>query len=204
MNPLPQDLSISDIYQWLGEGWFLFRHDGQFIVSSLEEEMTLRTITGVRHDLIRDRTYPLWPICGSLNLSEFGYAIYLERIQRRQYRRTYNHKCLSLTIPRKWEVMKAKSLEVDQIHPNTPVVIKEAFDPTYYTYTEALGLMDHEGWTSVALNPYIIVSGGPEKCHVYYRRKLVGTITNGQLVPIGDQSARIKRIIKFFEGRVRL
>lgn len=205
MKSIPEDVSMVDLHQWLGQGWFFYKEGETLVPAQLVDEMRISTIDDNCYHVQYSLTFPFWPVCGALNLD--GYAIYLERLQRRQYRRTYNSRCLSLTIPRKWEVMKspvASAVGISTLTPDDHEVIKAAFEPKYYTYTSAMRMMHTEGWVSVALNPYVIVSGGHEKCHVYYRRKLVGTIKDGCLTPIGAQDARIRRIIKFFEGRVRV
>jgi hypothetical protein len=70
----------------------------------------------------------------------------------------------------------------------------------YYTYTQALNMMETGQATSVALNPHLIVAGQL----VYYRNHLVAKMDGQRIIPMGCDNARIRRIIKFFEGRVTL
>jgi len=199
---IPKDVTMHDVWQWLGRGWFFHEKDGVRQPAELEqvgdERYAVSCTNGDNHTFRRQHCFPYWPQCGAVNMQ--GYAVVLNRTQQRQYRRTYNSRCVTMNIPRKWDVMKryeaAKNLSAD-----SPDVVIAAFEPVYYTYTRALGLLE-AGWVSVALNPYLVVAGTKEEQLIYYRSKLTARIIDGRLVPLDPSDKRNQRILKWFDGRV--
>lgn len=206
MNCLPSNLRLEDIDQWLSGGWFLFQSGDDSApepasLTGVDGEYGAQLMDGSRYPLKPDATFPFWPACGAVNLN--GYAVYLERLQQRQYRRTYNTSCINMHLPRKWDVMKRYGTAVSALTADSEDVVRAVFSPIYYTFSQAINMLD-ENWVSIALNPHLIVSGRNGEYHVYYRNKLIGTVSQGRITPIGSQQSRIRRIIKFFEGRVSL
>ncbi len=209
MKPLPSDINTNDISQWLEGGWFLFQsvdkeglEPAQVVFNHDNEQWSVVDIEGKTHPFLRSSIFPVWPECGSLNLE--GFAIYLQREQQRQWRRTYNDRCLTLTVPRKWDVMKMFGTEVTNVAPDHSVVVRAAFTPRYYTFSDALTKIENERWLSIALNPHMIIAGAENNYLVYYRGKLIAHITNGKIISLGLKIERIQRLLKFFEGRVTL
>ena len=202
---LPEDLTGSDVWQWLGRGWFYHLEPGQGRVpaqlqehDSREGRYTVSLTNGDTKEFKREECYPYWPQCGAINMQ--GFAIVIDRQSQRQYRRTYNDRCVLLNVPRKWDVMK-KYESAKLITPNSPEVVSAVFDPVYYTYTRALGLLE-QGWVSVALNPFLIVAGTVEEQLIYYRSKLTARIEGGKLMPLDPENKRNRRILKWFDGRI--
>ena len=200
---LPQDVAISDVWQWLGRGWFYHQESGKARVPAELQQMEndsyyVSLSTGDEKTFNRDECFPHWPQCGALNMQ--GYAIVLDRQSQRQYRRTYNSRCILLSVPRKWDVMK-KYDGVKLVTPDSPEVVNAAFAPVYYTYTRALSLLE-AGWVSVALNPFLIVAGTVEEQLIYYRSKLTAKVMDGKLIPLDSESKRNRRILKWFDGRL--
>lgn len=204
MISLPSGIGWDDVRQWLAGGWFLFRStpDGALRPAQLHERhdeyWTVRDLDGRTFRCIRSNTFPFWPQCGAINLD--GYAVYVTRAQRRLYRRTYNDQCTSITVPRKWDVMKRAGTKAGRLTPNSEMVVAAVFSPKYYTYSEALIMMESGQAVSVALNPHVIVAGEM----VYYRNNLVAQIAEGKITPMDAEDRQVSRILKFFEGRVRL
>jgi hypothetical protein len=204
---LPNDISVEDVGQWLGGGWFLAQRDAESAPEPatfchFDGNMGWRALDGHETILVRELTFPHWPTCGAVNLN--GYAIVLERMQVRQWRRTYNDRCITLHIPRKWDVMKRFGTSIGMLTPNHEDALRAAFSPIYYTFSQAVDKIEQERWISVALNAHLIIAGGDNAYLVYYRNKLIGNIKDGRITPLGTQDGRIRRIIKFFEGRVTL
>jgi hypothetical protein len=203
MQPIPEDVMTPDVWQWLNNGWFFHDSgDGKLCPAYMENsggDLTVMRVDGNEYDYVRHECFPHWPDCGAVNLH--GFAVILDRIQSRQYRRTYNTRCVELQIPRKWEVMKrypmAKTMTAD-----TPEVVNAVFTPTYYTYTRALELLG-SGWVSVALNPHLIVVGDRDSHLLYYRGKLLAKVEGGIVEPIDPANPRNIRILKWLDGRVR-
>jgi len=208
MKAIPESLCVEDVGQWLHGGWFLFKssEEGTLIPGRLVREyddndgeiLYIRDLDDGLFPLKRKWTFPFWPACGAVNLE--GYAVHIARTQMRMYRRTYNDQCTTVHIPSKWDVMKAHGSRVCNVTPASPSVIKAVFSPRYYSYEEAVRMMDKGEAVSVALTPYIIVT----EDMVYYRNRLIASIKDGKLVPIGGPIRQLGRIIKFFGGRVRL
>lgn len=209
MKSLPTGMSATDIGQWLNHGWFLFKadKDSPAELGQLQgggEDWTVRGLDGEMHNMVTKYVFPTWPLCGAVN-TERGFAVYIQRVQARQYRRTYNIQCVDMTVPRKWDIMKRFGTEImADLTPDTGWLVERIFNPQYYTFTEAYMRMSGERWVSVAINSHLMISGSPDDFAVYYRNDLVGTVTNGRLTPIGASQKRLGRIIKFFDGRVTL
>ena len=205
--PLPKDISSRDVVQWLQGGWFHVDKGTERIptVCSFEEirdsgQVRVIGTDGERFITAQSRIHAHWPICGALNID--GYAVVLNRESRQQYRRTYNSRCLTIDIPRKWDVMKAAGTEAS-VNPDTAMVVEAAFNPMYYSYSDALQRLA-EGSVSVAMNPHLIIAGDMGMLLVYYRGTLVGKVEGTQMLPIGGDDVRLRRLMKFFDGRVTL
>lgn len=203
MQPIPDDVGLDDVWQWLNRGWFKYQKGDTYVPATLVQvdrrEFAVQTTDGDEYPYKRGLCFPHWPTCGAVNLQ--GFAIIVERTQQRQYRRTYNNRCVLLDIPRKWDVMKRHPF-VQSLTPDNPEVVNALFNPEYYTYARALELLDG-GWVSVALNPYVVVAGTRDDQLIYYRGKLLARVVDGELKPLDDTNPRNRRILKFFDGRVR-
>lgn len=207
MNPIPNNLSQDDIGQWLQGGWFLAKANADSApepgqLCGVDDVLGWADMEGNQYPLVHDFIFPHWPRCGAVNLD--GYAVIVEREQMRQYRRTYNDRCVTLHIPRKWDVMKKFGTAMGSMGCNHPVIVAAVFSPRYYTFSQAIGMIEYDQWLSVALNPHLVIAGADDVYMVYYHNKLIGSIKDGKITPLGTQEGRIRRIIKFFEGRVSL
>lgn len=216
MERLPDDLSLGDTHQWLNGGWFIVRDDdGKYYPSQWdfidEDSGYIRCIrytpeeSGYSHewmDVRPDRVYIEWPRCGALNIASHKLAVFLERTQVRQYRRTYNANSLVLHIPRQWEAMRCTGPEIATLRPLNPEIALSAFDPEYPRYQEARDRLE-EGWFSVALSPHVIIAGEPDAHWVYVGHVLTARIEDGVIYPVGKNLQHVRRLLKFFE-EVRL
>lgn len=203
MQPIPSDVCLDDVWQWLNRGWFFYDHEGTLVPATMVQvdrrEFAVQTTGGDEYAFKTGKCFPHWPVCGAVNLQ--GFAMIVTRQQVRQYRRTYNNRCVLIEVPRKWEVMKRHPF-VKSINPDHPEVVNALFNPEYYSYDRVLELLDG-GWISVALNPYLIVAGERRDHLVYYRGKLLARVQEGELLPLDHTNPRNLRILKFFNGRVR-
>ena len=203
MNCLPEDLRVNDISQWLQGGWFFWKRSEEQEPEPAQitpggEAYEVITMDGVRAPLRNRHAFPYWPACGAVNLE--GFAVYVERRQVRQWRRTYNDQCVTVHVPRKWDVMKRQGADAVSINANSRALVRALFKPKYFTYSDALLMMETGQAVSVALNRQLVIAG----TLVYYRNKLVAKITDQKLVPVGTDARRLGRIVKFFEGRISL
>jgi hypothetical protein len=202
MQPIPNDVHGGDVWQWLNRGWFIHKRDGACVPARLEDvngdEFVVVRVDGEEYPYERDECFPHWPDCGAINLVNF--AVILVRESSRQYRRTYNSRCVSLDIPRKWDIMKTHPW-VKSISPDHPEVVSAAFEPKYHSYTRALELLA-SSWQSVALNPHLVVAGTQQDHAVYYRGDLIAQVCEGQVKPLDPSHPRGRRILKWLDGRV--
>lgn len=183
MMELPPDISPNDIAQWLEGGVFYARR-------GRERPWFLATYNGVRDngqvDVFhvgepeRSTVHPHnicvhWPKCGAINIAK-GFAVYVQRLQRKQYRRTYNSRCIRTSVPGKWQALKRLQPEDIYIDHGSHEFIQALFEPEYPLNTyEAIHRMTQGEWASVALNPQIILA----RTRVYYRGELVGRLRDG-------------------------
>lgn len=187
MIELAEGMSSGDVLQWLEGGVFLSRIDGAWEPVTLtmrpEGDGTVAVAPVGRPDAsLRVRYSDVrchWPTCGAINLPDSGYALYVQRVQRRQYRRTFNHRCVNLTVPGKWSLLK--SMAAADLSPPThsPEVVRAVFDPKYpASYEEAAELLSTR--PSVAVDPYITLVGYPNTA-VYYRADLSARMAYGSI-----------------------
>lgn len=165
MIQLPDDIVAKDVHQWLDGGWFYadrgkgpelarlnqIHPDGlQADVRFFDEKYTL---------LPFNKLFAEWPMCGSLNIfssshgkitSPGNFAVSLLRLQKKQWKRTYNSHCLKL-----------KTISETDAHfvysPGDKPIVGAAFSPVYFTYTQAVNQNFNAGWVSVAINPNLII-----------------------------------------------
>jgi len=181
MIEIPSDVQSHDINQWLDGGVFLARRndewtectfggahdDGRIICYFLDGDSATKERSDVRAH---------WPTCGSINMPKF--ALYVQRLQRRQWRRTFNARCISLSIPGKWQHLKQIEARELRVAADNPEFLRAVFNPTYPSnYDEAMQMLNDR--PSVALSPQILLVGSPNP-QVYYRGKLVGQMIGGR------------------------
>ena len=204
---IPESLSTRDVHQWLNSGWVIVTdpvsgdtYPARYEIALDDGLIQVVDSSGRTRNFSRSAVAAHWPRCGALNMG--GYAVVLQRRAMQQYRRTYNSRVLSLSVPHKWAIMKREGTEVPS-SPDDPALVEAAFNPRYFSYAEAIGKLD-QGWVSVALNPHIIVAGSPSEQLVFYRGELAAKITGGEIAPVGSDRRLIGRLLKFFDERVSL
>ena len=129
---LPLDgIGHDDLNQWLNRGWYVQIHEeGEVPVffHGVEGASLVGMDTQGRIKTAhRTKCFAHWPRCGAVNTPRF--AVFVDRTPQRQYRRTYNSRCLELLIPRKWELMKLYGAEVSTLTPDSVSVVSACFDP---------------------------------------------------------------------------
>lgn len=212
MIPLPKDIVAKDVTQWLGEGWFYAELTpnvfsvARLLVANGEENKAYLTL--LYNDPDKDveitcgfnQLYAFWPECGSLNIVpnkeqkiDGKYAVHLARLQKKQWKRTYNAYCLKL------RVISHKTDDFS-VSPDYSQVVAAAFNPEYFTYTEALDKFE-SGWRSVAINPSLLVSNSPrDEQIVYIDGELIGIIKEKKLTCFNPGLKR--RLLHHFDDLV--
>jgi hypothetical protein len=214
MIQLPDNLDVEDVHQWVGRGVFLaelenelrpcvlceHRSGGNLEVSPLLPSGRL----GRPSVVPRRKVYAAWPECGAVNLrdTETGhmFAAYVERLQRRQYSRTVNSRCLSLYVPERWSLYKRSGCSVrtgDGAVDQYKIAQLFAQRP-YPTVREAMELLPERG--SVAITNKLIVAidiaGRPR---LYYRTANVGSFAGGEFVPDRCKTVIADRVRRLLE-----
>jgi hypothetical protein len=164
--PLPDGISADDVNQWIGSGVCLVRtransdpvpavmleaHPGDPVRVRLHLPLTDRTTT-VNHT----SCFAHWPELGSFN-DPGGYAVHMERVAVRQYRRTLNDRCVRLTIPWRWQVTRKAQGYVDTSVTQDRLLLPwTSLYPANFDEAEA---KIAEGRCTVALNNRLIIAG---------------------------------------------
>lgn len=199
MLPLPDDICSSDVGQWLYGGVAVWKqedgecvpvvlrvahgHSQTAVCSSLRtDEDALGTV-----EIPFSQLYGHWPICGSINIPEVKLAIHVERVQQRQYRRTFNDRQVRYLVPRAWEArLRLPRQDLNLVRTSSPAVARALMAPDYPSVDAAFHMLS-TGWLTVAINPRVIIAcDAVGKRLVYYRGKVAASIVEGTLRPIAD------------------
>lgn len=215
---LAEDITTNDLAQWIDAGYFYVTVGGDERIcrvlnwpgQNMSGEFVVQDITNGENISVRNLQHITlhWPVCGYVNLLHSKFAVHLRRLQRRQWCRTYNTHCVSLSVPSLYTVRRtigdtSYNALRDKLRTNNPQIVKYVFDPTYYSYQEADHLMRSEGWASVALTSNCLLCKTANGQHdVYYRQEFAGTIDGGQLDPVSETLT--KKILKVMGGYVRV
>lgn len=205
MIELPDDIGRDDMYQWLDGGVFLVSVDEEWrpavLVAAHEGAGPDRLVRVVlvggnrRVDVEQRDIRAHWPVCGAINMDRF--ALYVQRLQRRQYRRTFNPRCVRVSVPGKWACLKALSAQELQVDMIDDDFLLELFNPTYPNdMGQALASLNERA--SIALNPALVLVRGPDPA-VYYRGQAAGRIVGGEFRPECDERTA-RRIRKMAGG----
>ena len=180
MIELPHDMRREDVSQWLEGGVFYAqpREGSEWKLALLRGVpepglVSVRWVsTGDSAEVPYEQVRGHWPECGAINGERF--AFYVQRLQRRQWRRTYNARCVRVTVPGKWQHLKSLGARALTLDPNGPEFLRAVFDPSYPSVEEAFNMLRNER-PSVAITRHVILVGHPEPV-VYYRGENVGRV----------------------------
>lgn len=205
MIPLPDDITGDDIDQWLRGGVFLV--DGiPYVYSMMDYDYDADGPRVFGYDLNGDsvrfnhkaqKLCVAWPQVGAVNVRDPGYALYVQRRQDRQYRRSYNERCASVHVIGRWELARAG---VQQDFPNNALdsrVVKAVFEPWF---PPSLAEAFATGWPSVALSPQLTLF--PACGTVYYRDIKAGVIDRNGIFTATCDPVVARRINKQIGGLI--
>lgn len=221
---LADDITYEDIAQWIDSGYFYFRDSERRVrlgkahtfpkplapfltvvdIGSTAEVPTLHKITSWEDITL------FWPKCGYVNLPHVRLGVYVTRLQRRQWCRTYHPHCVSVALPLEYTIVKqAKEGELRLIREtqrsSTYKLVQQLFDPLYYSFSRAKEMMNREvePWYTVALTSNTLLAKvGPEYYDLYYRGDYSGNIDGGLFTPANNTITR--KVMKLFNGEVNL
>lgn len=200
MIELPHDIQPNDVHQWLEGGVFMALDGEEFrpaVLVGVPDHGTVRIVfvgDSDRTDVPYEAVRPHWPQCGALNMPG-RFALYVQRLQRRQYRRTYNGRCVRVSVPGKWACLKALSARELQVDVNSPDFLLELFNPSYpEDFGAAMRALSERA--SIAVDPHTVLVGSAEPA-VYYRGQAAGRIIGGEFRPECDDwtARRIRKIV---------
>jgi hypothetical protein len=208
MYKFPPDMQGNDLRIWAGRGAVVkYKNTLITFVSYDGDQVKYRTLNGMaRHvdeGVFLDEAYLHWPKCGSLNLPDLKYAVYLRRQTRKRYERTYHPECLELSTPGKWGILSHLAGKVPMVTDKTDKrITKAAFDPEYPEWDLAMKRLEQGTWASVAISPHIILLGKGQCPTVLYRGVRIGQITDGTLHTTGRVPD--SQLFSLLQGRVEI
>lgn len=178
MIPLPQDMPSEDADQWLRSGVFIALGVPYFYshldVTGTDERGYNVVGTRVEDGYIvvspRADVCVVWPKCGAINLEK--HALYVQRRQVRQYRRTYNERCVTSHTLGAWDLARA-DISVSEVSPMSSEVVLQLLNPWYPSSLEEAASGER---ASVALSP--VLTWFPSSGVLFHRLERVGTLTN--------------------------
>ena len=210
---LPDDMSVHDVEQWLSNAYC--RVGGyigclQGVMWGIEDEDEPTYAEQGEFDIGDDRirTFYLsdveceWPVCGAINRTArgMGYAIYVQRNQRRQWRRTFNFNCVSRHHIGGWGIRRRMPGNMDTPLRRSHQLASDIFDPVYYGPAEAMLRIEAGRAVSVAISPQItLVGDGKGQFGVYYRRDMVGGIRDGVFTAAIEGFTK-RRVVSALQG----
>ena len=185
MQDIPDEITRDDLAQWLNRGWYYaIGADGSQTLVRFQDTCSDAGSGGVLaqgYDYIGDTmlvTPPCgillhWPECGAIN-TPTG-ALYVQRLQRRQWTRAYTSRTVQVSQLGAWfQLATANASPV--LDGDAATVVRALFDAWYPdSMYEGIDLLLER--PSVAINRHItLVVEGPETCGVYYRKDRCGTL----------------------------
>lgn len=202
MLPLPEDIRSDDIQQWLSEGVYYAKQKDEWVIVTYSGLADNGKIIGIaldgktRIDSGIGDVRIHWPACGAVNLPD-GFAVIVTRQQRRQWRRTFNGRCVTLEIPGKWEIMKkVKPRTLNEVQAYSPSLLRAVFEPEYpESVTQALDELADRA--SIAISPQVVLVGPAASALVYYRGTPVGQLNHGGFAQSCDHvtGMRIRKLL---------
>lgn len=185
MIKLPENMLGSDVEQWLWNTWFWDAGEGRPLrFQHVEDSSTIAasTLGGTMVLIDKEDVRAHWPACGAINVNEI--ALYVQRNQVRQYRRSYTSDFVDVEVPRKWDLMK-KGCRTRHLTGETAEVVEQLFNPEYPTLEDAVSELTRGEAHARALNRHVMLVGQADKILVYYGgpHNLVGRLQENTLIP---------------------
>lgn len=206
MLPLADNMTADDINQWLRNGWFLAEVKGKYKTCMLYDiadrrNLIVQDTEGYRYKVRSSDVSAHWPMCGAINVGPF--ALYVQRMQSRVYRRTYQADLVSIHVVRPWDSRERFPVQYKKLsrRANDPKIVKELFTPSYCTYKEALADLESGKAVARALNAHVVLASPNKKgdeLYVYNRNVIAGKIINGDYRPLSSGPGDSRRIHKLF------
>jgi hypothetical protein len=197
MTRLLADMGRDDVEQWLGGGVFLVRTratdpGAPYVWAGWDENhIRCRPVGGeVLLSVPIRQCHTVWPVLGSVNVRS-GYAVHIERLAVRHYRRTYNERGIRAIVPMARQVASALGCSA-QVLGSWGQVFEAPWLSVYPADYGAVELLFTTGQRTVAVNRRLIVGGdaATDKRMFYVDGVLVATACGEELLAHCDDETR--------------
>lgn len=205
MISLPSDITPQDLNQWVEGGWFFYKTKSGELTPAMmdlypsptEKHYVVRLVGGATDrsaDL--DRIKPHWPVCGALNIVQSKSAVYIERLQKKQFCRTYNYRLVRMTVPGRTLL---GGHEVGNLHPSSDFLVAQLFNPEYFPLDDIVKRKFTDGWASCAVSPTVIILKQRPRHLIFYRGELAGYVGEGNKLEDVD-ATMVPKLLKHLGG----
>lgn len=188
--------STDDVAQWVHGGYFLFdsKKYGKLKIASLVAGpgTTQGTPDGtgwavkllpegdIESFTDQNKIHPTWPMCGATNLVYTRNAVWVDRLPKKQWKRTFVFNCVG--------VMDASgSSHTYSEYPSYEKhLVCSIFEPTYFSYKE----FKTNDWSTGAISPSIVLRRSSNEIKVYLYADYVGSIKKDKFFAINPTIER--------------
>ena len=200
---IPKELESRDVNQWINSSVVLIDLDDALAPAEVIEVMdydpesdcvpvvvtpiipdkkTGQLVPGKAKTLGADECFLFWPTSQCVNLDSADVAVYVQRLQHRQYRRTFNSRGVRVVCPELDEFEKNRArMIMYNVETSSGRLAYRLMNPTYPSVEEALESLDRERKLSVAVSKSLIITASK---NIYYRGERVAKLYDNRLVPL--------------------
>jgi len=211
MFQVPRDDDFADIRQWLNGGLFCDEAGIAYKFTGMGED---RRATGwpvypdeslavAPRNFRQSEIYLHWPLCGAVNNKNKKFALYVQRLPRRQYARTFCPQQVEVLVPRGYEVLARIGTRRNSLDANSNEVLRALFYPEYPANYEEAEQWLEDGWLSVALTRRVTLVKAEGKLLVFDGMTHVGHVMHRKLCPFTSTHHTLK-VLKAFKGALQL
>lgn len=188
--------NTDDVSQWVQGGYFLFDSAkyGKLKIASLcaGPSMTVGTPSGsgwaakllpegdIEAFSDQNKIHPTWPMCGAINLVHTRNAVWVDRLPKKQWKRTFVFTCISIVDAAGSTVPYANMPAYEKN------LICSIFEPLYFSYKD----FKNNDWATGAINPALVLRRGIEDIKVYLYADYVGSIKKDKFTAISPTIER--------------
>lgn len=184
----PPDLSERDLLQWYNHTWVsVLGYEGPRFVNAVSGNLVAHAECpgGVSTPEPSVNVRGHWPKLGAINLAP-GFALHMQRMPAKSYRRSLHMDVLFSTLPNSWQVASYLGVpspgsvtRASAMRGREMSIANALWSPVYPTFHEAINLLVRGEAVTVALSRNIIISESVkgEKLAVYFNGDRVGMST---------------------------
>lgn len=197
-----------DILQWVSGGYFLLdsKKYGKLKIASLVAGpgMPSGSVVGGHWtaklwpegdlETFSDshQIHPTWPMCGAINIVCTKNAVWVDRLPKKQWKRTFMFNCTTVTNAQGSDKVYEQAVAYEK------QLVCSIFEPEYFTYKQ-FKAMD---WATCAINPSTVLHKTAAGIKVYLYADYVGVIKKDNFHALSPTIAR--RVMQQLGGDVSL